>query len=70
MAEVETTSAGNTTAQRRAKEKEDSRGKRKRTAAVEMAVQAAAVMAVAMAMQAVQDGTRGLGLAEAGRKGF
>jgi hypothetical protein len=44
------------------------RGKRKRTSAVEMAVQAAAVMTSAMAVLAVQGGTRGL--AEAGRRGF
>jgi hypothetical protein len=44
------------------------RGKRKRKTAVEMVVQAAAVMAAAMAVRAVQDGTRRL--AEAGRKGF
>jgi hypothetical protein len=43
------------------------RGKRKRTTAVEIAVQAAAVMTAAMAMQAVQDGTRRL--AEVGRRG-
>jgi hypothetical protein len=44
------------------------RGKRKRTTAVEMAVQAAAVMTAAMAVRAVQDRTRRL--AEAGRRWF
>jgi hypothetical protein len=44
------------------------RGKRKKTTAVEMAAQAAAVMAAAMAVRAVQDGT--MRLTEAGRKGF
>jgi hypothetical protein len=38
------------------------------TTAVEIAVQAAAVMTAAMAMRAVHDGTRGL--AEVGRRGF
>jgi hypothetical protein len=59
MAKMETTSTGNTTVHR---------GKKKRTTAVEMAVQAAAVMTAAMAVRAVQDGTRGL--AEAERRGF
>jgi hypothetical protein len=40
----------------------------KRATAVELAVQAAAGVAAAMAVRAVQDGARGL--AEAGRRGF
>jgi hypothetical protein len=43
-------------------------GKLKKTAAVKMAMQAAVVMTAAMAIRAVQDGTRGL--AEVGRRGF
>jgi hypothetical protein len=54
MAKLETASAGNATAQR--------------TTAVEMAIQAAAVVTAAMAVRPVQDGTRGL--AEVGRRGF
>jgi hypothetical protein len=46
MAKLETASAGNATAQR--------------TTAVEMAIQAAAVVTAAMAVRPVQDGTRGL----------
>jgi hypothetical protein len=58
MAKLETTSAGNTTAQR--KVKEDNISGNSGTGA--------AVMTAAMAMRAVQDGTRRL--AEVGRRGF
>jgi hypothetical protein len=56
-AKLETTRADNTVVQRG-----------KRATAVEMAVQATAVMTAAMAVLAVQGGTRRL--AEAGRRGF
>jgi hypothetical protein len=61
MAKLETTSAGNTTAQREVKE-DNSSGNGGAGGS------AAAVMTAAMAIRAVQDGT--MGLAEVGRRGF